>query len=78
MREPRGQVRLNGAQLDTPYMVLLDLSATDAIHITFTVHKQRGNVEGLHELLHDPEYQALCSVTPDQKARINAWVPECF
>ena len=70
--------RLNGAQLDTLYMVLLDLSATDAIYKNFTVQKKSGKVEGMHELFHDPEYQALCSVTPDQMARINAWVPECF
>ena len=66
---------MNGAQLDTLYMVLLDLSATDAIHKNFTVQKKSGKVEGMHELFHDPEYQALCSVTPDQMARINAWVP---
>jgi ParB family chromosome partitioning protein len=70
--------RLNGAQLDALYMVLLDLSATDAIYKNFTVQKKSGKVEGMHELFHDPEYQALCSVTPDQMARINAWVPECF
>jgi ParB family chromosome partitioning protein len=70
--------RLNGAQLDALYMDLLDLSTTDANYKNFTVQKKSGKVEGMHELFHDPEYQALCGVTPEQKARIETWVPECF
>jgi ParB family chromosome partitioning protein len=70
--------RLNGAQLDALYMGLLDLSATDAIYKNYIVQKKSGKVEGMHDLFHDPEYQALASVTPEQKARIETWVPECF
>ena len=70
--------RLNGAQLDTLYMGLLDLTATDAIYKNYIVQKKSGKVEGMHDLFHDPEYRALANVTPEQKARIDTWVPECF
>jgi len=32
----------------------------------------------MHQLFYDPEYQKLRNVTPEQQARIDAWVPDCL
>ena len=70
--------RLNGAQLDALYMGFLDLKADSAIFKAFVNFKKGVKVETMHQLFHDPEYQKLRNVTPEQQARIDAWVPDCL
>lgn len=70
--------RLNGAQLDALYMGFLDLKADSAIFKAFVNFKKGVKVETMHQLFYDPEYQKLRNVTPEQQARIDAWVPDCL
>jgi ParB family transcriptional regulator, chromosome partitioning protein len=69
--------RLNGGQLDALYMGFLDLKADSAIYKAFVNLKKGVKVETMHNLFHDPEYQKLRSVTPEQQKRIDIWVPDC-
>ncbi len=32
----------------------------------------------MHKLFNDADHQKALGVTAEQKARIDAWVPECF
>lgn len=58
-------------------MGFLDLKADSAIFKAFVNFKKGVKVETMHQLFHDPEYQKLRNVTPEQQARINIWVPDC-
>jgi len=70
--------RLKGAQLDALYMSLLDLKPDNGTFKAFSVHKKAAKVEVMHNLFNDPAHQKLCGVTANQKAKIDAWTPECF
>jgi ParB family chromosome partitioning protein len=67
---------LNGAQLDALFMGFLDLTPTDAAYKFFAASKKGAKVEDMHKLFHDPEVQLAREVTAEQKARIDAWVPD--
>jgi ParB family chromosome partitioning protein len=68
--------RLNGAQLDALFMGFLDLTPTDAAYKFFAASKKGAKVEDMHKLFHDSEVQLAREVTAEQKARIDAWVPD--
>lgn len=70
--------RLKGPQLDALYMLLLDLSSDSDAYKAFAKSKKGAKNEAMHKLFNDADHQKLCGVTADQKARIDAWVPECF
>ena len=69
--------RLNGGQLDALYMGFLDLKADSAIYKAFVNLKKGVKFETMHNLFHDTEDQKLRNVTPEQKKRIDIWVPDC-
>ncbi len=70
--------RLKGPQLDALYMSLLDLSAESAAYTAFAKSRKGEKNGALHKLFNDTNLRHVCGVTADQKARIDAWVPECF
>jgi|GEM_PF-694471 len=70
--------RLKGWQLDDLFMELLERDGEDSDFMAFKKLKKGQKNEKMHELFHNPEVQAIYKVTPAQKARIDAWVPECF
>jgi ParB family chromosome partitioning protein len=70
--------RLKGWQLDDLYRELLDLHMDTDMYRAFSKSKKGEKVEAMHKLFNDPEHQTALGVTTDQKARIDAWVPECF
>jgi len=70
--------RLKGPQLDALYLAMLDLEADSAAYKAYAKSKKGEKNEALQKLFNDPEHQTVCGVTADQKARIDAWVPECF
>ncbi|WP_298921109.1 ParB/RepB/Spo0J family partition protein [uncultured Roseobacter sp.] len=70
--------RLKGPQLDALYLAMLDLSADSAACKSLAKSKKGEKNEALHKLFNDPEHQTALGVTAEQKARIDAWVPECF
>ncbi|MGB7243766.1 MAG: hypothetical protein WBC93_16985, partial [Sulfitobacter sp.] len=70
--------RLKGPQLDALYLAMLDLTADSAAYKTFIKSKKAEKNEALHKFFNDPEHQQALGVTADQKARIDAWAPECF
>jgi ParB family chromosome partitioning protein len=70
--------RLNGQQLDALYMDFLDLKPDSAQFKAFSNAKKSEKVETMHKVFHDPEHQKLRNITPEQKKRIDAWVPDCL
>ena len=44
----------------------------------FSKSKKGEKNEAMHKLFNDPEHQKALGVTEAQRARIDAWVPECF
>ncbi|WP_300074482.1 hypothetical protein [uncultured Ruegeria sp.] len=70
--------RLKGVQLDQLYKDLLDLHLDTDDYRLFSKSKKGEKVEALHKLFNDPEHQKALRITAEQKARIDAWVPECF
>lgn len=70
--------RLKGWQLDDLYKDLLDLYVDTDMYRAFSKSKKGEKNEAMHKLFNDPEHQTALGVTTDQKARIDAWVPECF
>ena len=70
--------RLKGWQLDDLYKDLLDLHVDTDDYRAFSKSKKGEKNEAMHKLFNDPEHQKALRVTPEQKARIDAWVPECF
>ncbi|MGH1447074.1 MAG: ParB/RepB/Spo0J family partition protein [Cognatishimia sp.] len=70
--------RLKGPQLDALYLEMLDLIDDSAAYKVFAKSKKGEKNEALHKLFNDPAHQKACGVTAEQKARLEAWVPECF
>ncbi|WP_227272036.1 ParB/RepB/Spo0J family partition protein [Roseobacter weihaiensis] len=70
--------RHKGWQLDDLFMGLLDREADDTQFLAFKKLKKRQKDETMHGLFHSADVQEAYKVTPAQKARIDAWVPECF
>ena len=70
--------RLNAGQLETLFMSLLDLKPDTAHAKSFAKAKKGEKAEVLHKLFNQPKEQKALNVTPEQQARIDAWVPECF
>jgi ParB family chromosome partitioning protein len=70
--------RLKGVQLDELYKDLLDLHMDTDDYRAFSKSKKGEKNEAMHKLFNDPEHQKALRVSPEQKARIDAWVPECF
>lgn len=70
--------RLKGWQLDDLFMELLDRDAADSQFMAFKNLKKGRKDQTMHDLFHDAEVQATHKVTAEQKARIDAWVPDCF
>lgn len=70
--------RLTGKQLNDLFKALLDLDEfMDDMRSFAKLPKGKKTVE-MEKLFHDPDVQKVWKVTPAQKARIDAWVPECF
>ena len=70
--------RLKGHQLDDLFKNLLDLNLDTEDYRAFAKSKKGEKNEAMHKLFSDPKHQDMCRVTADQKARIDAWVPDCF
>lgn len=70
--------RLKGWQLDDLYKDLLDLHMDTDDYRAFSKSKKGEKNEAMHKLFNDPEHQKALRVTAEQKAKIDAWVPECF
>ena len=70
--------RLNAGQLEALFMSLLDLKLDTAHAKSFAKAKKGEKAEILHKLFNEPKEQKALNVTPEQQARIDAWVPECF
>jgi ParB family chromosome partitioning protein len=70
--------RLKGPQLDVLYLSMLDLTDDSAAYKSFAKSKKGEKNAALHKLSNDPDQQKALGATAEQKARIEAWVPECF
>ena len=70
--------RVSGGYLDDLLADLLDLKGTDMRLKGFRSKKKAEKVEAMENLFMDAKYQAGMGVTSEQKARIDAWVPDCF
>ena len=70
--------RLKGWQLDDLYKDLLDLRVDTDIFKAFAKSKKGAKNEAMHKLFNDNAHQTALGVTEAQKARIDAWVPDCF
>jgi len=70
--------RVSGGYLDDLFSDLLGLSGTDLRLKGFRAKKKADKAASMERLFSDAEYQAVQGVTADQKARIDAWVPDCL
>ena len=70
--------RMKGHQLETLFMFLLDLKPSSSAYKGFAKSKKGEKDAILEALFNDPTAQKVRGVTPEQKARIDAWVPECM
>lgn len=70
--------RLKGWQLDAIFKAMLDLGENTDAYRAFSKSKKSAKNEALHDLFNDADYQKKRAVTAEQKARIDAWVPDCF
>ena len=66
-----------------PYLValyqdLLDLKANDPEAIRFTALKKGEKAAHMEDVFTKSDVQAALKVTAEQKARIDAWVPDCI
>lgn len=68
--------RMNAAQLDALFMELLDLNPEDAHSKSFAKAKKGGKAEVLENLFNQPKEQTAWKITPEQKTRIDAWLPK--
>ncbi len=57
---------------------MLDLGDNTDAYRAFSKAKKGDKTNALHKLFNDPDEQKKRAVTADQKARIDAWVPDCF
>ncbi|WP_288960241.1 ParB/RepB/Spo0J family partition protein [uncultured Sulfitobacter sp.] len=70
--------RLNGGQLDGLFRSLLDLSDDSQALAEFVKFKKGDKCKTMHKLFNEPEAQDHHGLTDEQKARVAAWVPDCF
>ena len=70
--------RISGPMMEGIYCELLDLAPTEEQAKAFAKMKKTEKAETLEELFADPAKQKLLGVTGDQKARIDAWLPDYF
>lgn len=70
--------RVPGGYLDDLFSDLLDLAGTDLRLKAFRGKKKAEKAVSMERLFSEAEYQAVQGVTADQKARIDAWVPDCL
>lgn len=70
--------RVSGAYLDDLFVSLIEAEASDSRVKAFRDKKKKEKADAMERLFGEPEYQAALGVTADQKARIAAWVPDCF
>lgn len=70
--------RLKGDQLDALFKDLLELDEYTEDNREFEKMKKGEKVKTMHSLFHDAKYRAAMRVTPQQAAKIAAWVPDCF
>ncbi|WP_226554843.1 ParB/RepB/Spo0J family partition protein [Celeribacter naphthalenivorans] len=70
--------RLNGGQLDGLFQSLLDLSDDSKALAEFVKFKKGEKCKTMHNLFNEPEAQDHHGLTDEQKARVAAWVPNCF
>lgn len=70
--------RISGPMLEGIYRDLLDLSETDERAKSFAKQKKADKANALEDLFADPTKQKVLGVTADQKARIDAWVPDYY
>lgn len=69
--------RVSAATLDDLFKQLLDRDDSDPAFKSFKVLKKGEKALAMERLFADPEHQATWLVTPEQVARIAAWVPDC-
>lgn len=70
--------RVSGAVLDGLFRDLLERADDDAGYKAFRAMKKGEKVAALEQLFANPSAQGEWIVTPTQRARIEAWVPDCL
>lgn len=70
--------RLKGEQLDALHKDLLDLDEYMDDNRNFVKLKKGEKVTAMHSLFHNENHRTALRVTPEQAAKIAAWVPDCF
>lgn len=70
--------RMKGHQLEALFMSLLDLKPDNSAFKGFSKSKKGEKDAILEALFNEPTAQKVRGVTSEQKARIDAWVPECM
>ncbi len=68
--------RVTPAYLDDLLTNLLGLESSNPGVKAFRAMRKADKAHAMERLFSDPEYQAVWGVTPETKARIDAWVPE--
>jgi ParB family chromosome partitioning protein len=69
--------RVSAAYLDDLLKNLLGLEPSNPGVKAFRGMRKADKAHAMERLFSDPEYQAVWGVTPETKARIDAWVPDC-
>ncbi|PTE19382.1 hypothetical protein C5F48_23255, partial [Cereibacter changlensis JA139] len=69
--------RVSASYLDDLVREMLDRDETDTQLRVFRSLKKGAKAAELENLFSDPETQAHWKVTPAQKARLDAWLPDC-
>ena len=78
---PTAENFFNRVSADTLDSLHLELTGCDPEGNGFKAHKAQKKAEKarcMERLFSDAEYQKAWRVTPEAKARIDAWVPDCF
>lgn len=70
--------RMKAAQLEELFQNLLDLQKDSTVLRTFQKLKKGEKDQKMHDLFHNKELQEIYKVNQAQKARIDAWTPDCF
>lgn len=70
--------RMKGHQLENLFMSLLDLKPSSSAFKAYAKSKKGEKGAILEALFNDPTAQKVRGVTAKQKARIDAWVPDCM
>ncbi|MGH1356862.1 MAG: ParB/RepB/Spo0J family partition protein [Thalassovita sp.] len=70
--------RVSAPYLVALYQELLDLKANDPEAIRFAALRKGEKAEHMEKVFSEADTQAALKVTAEQKARIDAWVPDCI